>query len=254
MSVKKTNHAAKILIVDDEQDNLTISSEHLFAEGYKNITTTREPLEAVSLFEQRSFDLVLLDIMMPEYDGFYVMESMRAVRPKKKCPILVLTARQDEGTRLRALREGAQDFLSKPFLEEELLSRVRNLLDAHMAQKYLRRMNGKLDAMVSTRTTQLEEMNRQLWESQTDVLKRLAFVAECRDNETGLHVIRMSHYAKIIGKHLELTEKEGELILLSAPMHDIGKIGIPDAILLKPGKLDPDEWQVMMQPAIPAIP
>lgn len=236
---------ARILVIDDEPDNLLILSEQLRGAGYRAVTVTADPLEAVALFEIKTFDLVLLDIMMPGLDGFGVMARMQAVRPAKSCPILVLTARQDEVTRLRALRDGAQDFLSKPFLEEELLCRVYNLLEMHLAQCDLATLNHSLETAVRERTIQLEERNRQLIHSQLEILDRLGLAAEFRDNETGLHVVRMSRYAELLGRAIGLDEQEASLLLHCAPMHDIGKVGIPDAILLKPSKLDRDEWTVM---------
>lgn len=238
---------APILVVDDEPDNLLILSTQLREAGYQAVTAIADPFAAVPIFASGNFDLVLLDIMMPGLDGFATMAQMQAKGPSKNCPILILTARQDEKTRLRALREGARDFLTKPFLEEELLCRVGNLLAMHLAQRRLAAFNLSLKETVHQRTAQLEERNRQLTLSQLEVLNRLALAAEFRDNETGLHVARMSHYAQRIGQALGLNEEESTLLLHSAPMHDIGKVGIPDAILLKPAKLNPDEWQRMKQ-------
>lgn len=236
---------AAILVVDDEPDNLLILSALLKEAGYLAVTTIVDPFEALPRFKQGAFDLVMLDIMMPRLDGFAVMAQMMAMGPTWECPILVLTARQDEKTRLRALSEGARDFLSKPFLAEEMLCRVGNLLQMHLAKRQLALLNHSLEATVVARTWQLEERNRQLTQSQLEVLNRLGLAAEFRDNETGLHVVRMSGYAQRIGLALGLGEEASTLLLHCAPMHDIGKVGIPDAILLKPGKLDAQEWKIM---------
>lgn len=253
MNVQEGNHAARILAVDDEIDNLLILSDYLHEAGYHAVTTVSDPFKALEHFKAELFDLVLLDIIMPGLDGFAVMSRMqqleRQLGPEKSCPILVLTVSLDEKTRLRALSEGARDFLPKPFLEEELLCRVKNLLDMHLAQKHLRTLNQQLDAIICKRTVQLEERNQQLIKSQLEVLERLALAAEFRDNETGLHMVRMSHYAHIIGQELGLGVHESTLLLHSAPLHDVGKVGIPDTILLKLGKLDPEEWAIMKRHA-----
>lgn len=237
--------AAPILVVDDEPDNLLIIAEQLREAGYRAVKTLSNPFEAVTCFAEGGFELVLLDIMMAELDGFGVMAKMQQMGPAYACPIMVLTARQDETTRLRALREGARDFLTKPFLEEELLCRVGNLLVMHLAQRRLATINDALESTVQVRTAQLEARNRQLIQSQLEVLNRLGRAAEFRDNETGLHVARMSRYSEGLGRAWGLDEQASTLLLHCAPMHDIGKVGIPDAILLKPGKLDPDEWTIM---------
>lgn len=245
MNMQTTRTSANILVVDDEADNLLILSEQLRDAWYQAVTTLSDPFKALTCLEKETFDLVLLDIIMPKIDGFSVMAHMQKLGQEKSCPVLVLTARQDETTRLRALNEGARDFLSKPFSEKELLCRVRNLLDMHLAQKHLRTLNLQLDAAVKNRTIQLEERNRQLLQSQLEILDRLALASEFRDNETGLHVVRMSRYAQSIGQELGLSEEEATRLLHSAPMHDVGKIGIPDHILLKPGKLNPEAWEIM---------
>lgn len=243
--ITEQQQTAPILVIDDERDNLHILAAQLSESGYRAVTLMHDPLEAVSVFEHGAFDLLLLDIMMPKLDGFAVMTRIQALGPTKACPILVLTARQDEATRLRALRQGAKDFLSKPFLEEELLCRVGNLLEMHLAQRNLATLNRSLETVVQERTAQLEERNRQLIHSQMEILDRLGLAAEYRDNETGLHVVRMSRYAECLGRELGLDEIEATLLLHCAPMHDIGKVGIPDAVLLKPGKLNPEEWAIM---------
>ena len=241
-----SNATARILAIDDQHDTLEILTEYLHGAGYQAVSTLSDPFEALPRFVAETFDLVLLDLVMPGLDGFAVMAQMQALGAAKACPILVLTARQDEQTRLRALQAGARDFLAKPFVEEELLCRVGNLLEMHLAQRRLYNQTLSLEAAVLERTEQLEERNRQLTHSQQEMLERLALVAEFRDNETGLHVLRMSRYAQIIGQALGLDEQATTLLLQSAAMHDIGKVGIPDAILLKPGPLDLGERQIMM--------
>ena len=250
MSRHNSHTDAKILVIDDEIDNLLVLSEYLREAGYHNVTTVSDPFKAWALFKKEVFDLVLLDIMMPKQDGFAVMAQMQTSGTEKNCPILMLTAQHDEKTRLQALRMGAQDFLTKPFLEEELLCRVRNLLEMHLAKKALRTLNQHLHKSVRERTTQLQERNQQLAKSRLEILERLALAAEFRDNETGLHVTRMSHYAQCIGQVLGLKEEETTLLLHSSAMHDVGKIAIPDAILLKPGKLNSEEWEVMKRHTI----
>lgn len=245
MSVQDYMFAAKILVVDDEADNLMIFREYLNSAGYINVTTIANPSDGLALIQKNEFDLILLDIMMPQIDGFEVMAKIKKMEPLKKCQILVLTANQDDDVKIRALNEGAQDFLSKPFLEEELLCRVRNLLNMHFGQEYLRAFNERLNNLVWERTLELEERNTQLLQSQLEVLNKLAVAAEFRDNQTGLHVVRMSHYAQEIGRGIGFNEEDANLLFHTSPMHDVGKIGIPDAILLKTSKLDPDEFAVM---------
>ena len=247
MSTPLAHAEASILVVDDEHDNLHILRHQLCAGGYRTVTAMSDPFEALRLFATQTFDLVLLDLFMPALDGFAVMEAIRCLGVEKQCPVLVLTARHDRAIRLRALREGASDFLTKPFVEEELLCRLNNLLSMHLATKHLHTLNRHLDQLVGTRTAELKKRNQQLRRSQLDALHRLALAAEFRDNETGTHVMRMSHYAHCIGRRIGLSDAEATMLLHCAPMHDIGKVGIPDRILLKPGKLEAAEWHTMQQ-------
>ena len=235
----------RILLIDDESDNLIILSSYLTENGYHNLVLMSDPLEAVQCYGREVFDLVLLDIMMPKLDGFEVMKAFQEGWPDRVCPILVLTARQDEETKLRALKSGASDFLHKPFLEEELLARTKNLLNASLLHKQLKFHNQRLDDAVKIRTIQLEQRSVLIYQSRQEIIKRLALAAEYRDNETGKHVLRMSHYSEIIAKALGMPSEKTQLLLQASPMHDVGKIGIPDAILLKPGVLSREEWVVM---------
>lgn len=228
---------AAVLIVDDEHANVTLLEKVLAADGYSNVRSTTDPHQALAQAWQQQTDLLLLDLKMPQLDGFEVMRQLAAQLPYPPA-ILVLTAQSDLDNKLRALQAGARDFVGKPFEIPELLARVRNLLESHLFQVRLRDENQILDARVAERT-------RELHDSRLDIIRRLGRAAEYRDNETGLHIIRMSQYSRLLGTRAGMSQEEAELLLQASPMHDIGKIGIPDSILLKPGKLDADEWRIM---------
>lgn len=229
---------ARILIVDDEFINLDVLKEILGMEGYDNLTLTESPTEAIKLFKAEEFDLLLLDILMPELDGFQVLEQIHELKEKRKIPVLILTALNDHATKLKALENGANDFLGKPFDAAEALARIKNLLKIRFSQKQLHQSNLILDQKVKERTL---ELNQTLLE----ITRRLGRAAEYRDNETGLHIIRMSLYARTLAEHIGFNENALELLENAAPMHDIGKIGIPDSILLKPGRLNEEEMSIM---------
>jgi putative two-component system response regulator len=230
---------ARILIVDDEPVNVRLLEAMLRIAGYQDLTSLTDPREVEPLYQERSFDIVLLDINMPYLDGFQVMERLRGLHAGDYPPVLVLTAQPDSATRLRALQAGARDFVTKPFLREEVMTRIRNLLEVRILHNRLRDQNAHLETRVRERT-------RELNDTRLEIIRRLGRAAEYRDNETGLHIIRMSKYSQLLGQARGLTRSESEMLLNASPMHDIGKIGIPDRILLKPGKLDPQEWETMM--------
>ncbi len=229
---------ATLLVVDDEPANLMLVERMLGLTGYRNIVTTSDPREVVRLYAEFHPDLILLDLNMPHLDGFQVMELLKAEHGNALAPILVLTAQQALDYRVRALQGGARDYLTKPFERAELLARVRNLLEAQLLHNMLLGQNAWLEERVLERT-------RALRQSHLEMVRRLGRAAEYRDNETGLHIIRMSKTSALLGKALGFPDEECELLLHASPMHDIGKIGISDQILLKPGKLEPHEWEIM---------
>jgi len=231
-------YASKILIIDDDQINVDVLEEIMLEAGYTAITTTTDPEQAIELYKTNTFDLILLDILMPVLDGFAVIEAFKKAKKEFDTPILVLSALSDQETRLRALSNGARDYLSKPFNPAEVLVRIRNLLEVKLAQIQLRMHNEILDKEVQKRTKEIRE-------TRLEIINRLGTAAEYRDNETGLHIIRMSQYSHEIAKAAGLKSYDSELIFNASPMHDIGKIGIPDTILLKAGKLTEDEWEIM---------
>jgi len=229
---------AKILIVDDEKGNIRILKRMLNSVGYGNVTSTSDGQTVSEIYQNDPPDLILLDIKMPHFSGFDVMHSLKAIEKNNYLPILVLTAQYDQSTKLKALEAGAKDFVHKPFEISEILARIENILEVRLLHNSIRDENRTLEEMVQDRTAELQK-------SRMEVIHRLGRAAEFRDNETGMHVIRMSKFCERMALASGMTKPEAKLILHASPMHDIGKIGIPDQILLKPGPLTTEEWAVM---------
>ena len=228
----------RILLVDDEPANLKLLDKMLSSQGYQNLVAVQDPRETVARYQEARTDLILLDINMPHLDGFQVMAQLQALGDPLQPPVLVLTAQHGKDFLLRALAGGARDFVAKPFDRNELLMRVRNLLEAQLAHRFMHDQATVLHELVRLRTDEL-------YRTRLQVVRRLGMAAEYRDEETGNHILRMSHTCALLARALGWSEADCELILNASPMHDIGKIGIPDAILLKPGKFTPEEWEVM---------
>lgn len=231
-------HSANILLVDDQIINLKLLEKMLRMAGFTSIFSTTDSREVHSLYFNNKIDLIMLDIRMPHMDGFEVMKQLQAAIVDDYLPVLVITAEITHQTREQALESGAKDFVTKPFDQTEVLQRIRNMLEVRLLHKQIRLQNETLEQQVRERTKELEQ-------SQLEIIKRLGRAAEYKDNETGNHILRMSQFSYLLAKAAGLDESRVENILLAAPMHDIGKIGIPDKILLKPGKLEPDEWATM---------
>jgi putative two-component system response regulator len=231
-------YSADILVVDDEAANVRLLQKILEGAGYRHIRATQSPREAVAMCLEQPADLVILDINMPYMDGFEVMARLEQQLASRETSVLVLTAQDSRELRIRALETGVRDFVTKPFDRSELLARVRNLLELQLAQRWMRNQNQLLEEMVRTRTSELHR-------TRLKVVHHLGRAAEYRDNETGLHIIRMSNTSALLSRQAGLSDYECDLVLNASPMHDIGKIGIPDHILLKPGKLSSGEWEVM---------
>lgn len=234
---------ARILAIDDEPANLKLLDKMLRSHGYEKVVLIDDPRRVVEVYKEAPPDLILLDLNMPEMDGFEVIRTLKELNDPLLPPIIVLTAQQGRPYMLQALTEGARDFVTKPFDRVELLMRVRNLLDAHRSQRLLHDQNVVLEDMVKLRTEALHATRLQ-------IIRRLGQAAEYRDNETGFHILRMSQISAILARELGWTPAGCDLILNASPMHDIGKIGIPDAILLKPGKFEPNEWEIMKTHAV----
>ncbi|MEK7708359.1 MAG: HD domain-containing phosphohydrolase [Pseudomonadota bacterium] len=233
----------KILICDDSVTNILILTKLLESEGYFYHTSLTDPTRVLSAMQENSYDLLLLDIEMPKMNGFEVLQQINESSISKQLvPILVLTGRQGSEIRNKALQLGAQDFVNKPFDQTEVILRVKNLLRVRASYLAQQNIAKELERKVKERTSELNEA--------TDTLiSILAQVGEMRDNDTGKHVIRVGKYARILSEALELPADICYLIEKAAPLHDIGKIGIPDHILLKAGKLTDAEWEKMRKHA-----
>lgn len=229
---------SNILIVDDNVSNVALLEDILEQEGYENYTSTTDPRTVMSLCEEEDFDLVLLDIRMPHLSGFDIMHMLRDKAETNFLPILVLTAQTDQQTRKDALEAGAKDFLTKPFVSWEVLLRIKNMLETRFFYKRQVVRADTLENEVRLRTKELRN-------AQLEIVRRLGRAGEYRDNETGAHVIRMSKVSEILARGLGMDEATCELVLHASPMHDVGKIAIPDSVLLKAGPLDATEWEIM---------
>ncbi|HEX7087815.1 MAG TPA: HD domain-containing phosphohydrolase [Vicinamibacterales bacterium] len=231
--------SARILVIDDQESNLLLLDRILRHKGFTAIETLADSRRAVERFRAFRPDLVCLDLRMPHVSGLEVLEALQPHSAGADyVPVLILTAETSPDARQKALSMGAKDFLNKPFDRVEALLRIQNLLETRMLYLELRGQNERLDQKVRERTHELEE-------AQQEILARLALASEYRDDETGEHTRRVGHLAALLARELGLSEEEVELIRLAAPLHDIGKIGIPDAVLMKAGRLTPEELTLM---------
>lgn len=227
---------ASIMIIDDESYNVLVVRKFLQHAGYTNFVTTTESPKAIELLKRDLPDVVLLDVMMPEVSGIDILRSMKMTPELSTIPIIILTASPDPALKTQALELGASDFLSKPVDPSELILRVRNVLAAKSHFDMLARYSVDLERQVQERTRALEVSRRH-------IIFCLAKASEFRDNDTGHHVIRVGKYAGAIARELGYSQTQIEGLEQAAQLHDVGKIGIPDAILHKPGKLDPEEYE-----------
>ncbi|HEY2377472.1 MAG TPA: HD domain-containing phosphohydrolase [Gemmatimonadaceae bacterium] len=230
---------ARLLIIDDHDANIEALKRILRRAGFASVNSSTDPRVGVTLAQTWSPDLILLDLHMPGLDGFGVLD---AIRPQLSdagyLPVLMLTADSSDETKQRALSGGVKDFLTKPFDPTEVVLRIENLLETRFLYGAIREQNQVLEQRVVERTRELEE-------AQIEILQRLAAAAEFRDDDTGQHTQRVGHLAALLAAEIGLASDRVELIRRAAPLHDVGKIGIPDAILLKRGRLTSNERRVM---------
>lgn len=232
----------KIVIIDDAQLNVTLL-QHLVRKlpDCESVSFT-DPEAGLAWCLANDLDLLVVDYMMPQLSGTELVERFRAVPAYAEIPVLMVTANHETEVRHHALQVGVSDFLNKPLDNTEFIARARNMLALRHSQKQLANRAEWLAEEVKKATQTMVERER-------ETIICLSKAAEYRDPETGLHIVRMAHYSQLIGAKLGLSEAEQTILLEAAPMHDIGKVGTPDMILLKPGKLDEVEFAVMKRHA-----
>lgn len=230
---------ARILLVDDEAHNLSLLEAILGAAGFTHLHGTTDSRQVLPLFLEYRPDLLVLDLNMPHLDGFTVMRQLAPRIPQGAYfPILVITAEITPEAKHEALQEGAKDFLTKPIDTTEVLLRIRNLLTTRHLLSRLQSFNQGLEESVHRRTVELEQ-------AQLEILERLALAAEYRDDETGEHTWRVGRLSALLAEHLGWSPGQVDLLRKAAPLHDLGKIGIPDKLLLKMGKFTPEDFEEM---------
>ena len=231
---------ATVLVVDDDERNRKLLESLLAAAGHavRYAANGEAALEAMRGNVPDLPDLILLDVMMPGIDGFEVARRLKANQRTRAVPIIMVTALDDRESRLQGLEAGVEEFLSKPVERAELQVRVKNLLKIKEYSDFLADHNRLLEERVEMRT-------RQLTESYRDTIFVLARAAEFHDEDTGQHLKRVSFYSLAVAERLGLDAAFRDTIFYASPMHDLGKIAVPDAVLLKPGKLDAADWQAM---------
>lgn len=240
------NDRPVILAVDDEDRNLRLMEAILAPLNYQ-VEFSRNGKEALDMVGQKSVDLILMDIMMPVMDGFAATRQLKSHEETRIIPIVMVTALQETEDRVKALEAGADDFLTKPVDKVEVRARVSSLLKVKAYNDHMRNYQKELESEVEKRTRELQKAFKTIKATSLETIYRLTRAAEYKDEDTGAHIQRMSNYAAVVAREMGLNPQTVEYILYATPMHDIGKIGIPDSILLKPGRLDPDEWEIMKQ-------
>lgn len=234
-----------VMVVDDTPANLGLLEEMLVSRGYEVAAFPRGAM-AIAAAQQSPPDLILLDIMMPEMDGYEVCHKLKEHAATKQIPVIFISALDATENKLRAFTEGGVDYVTKPLQQEEVLARVRTHLNLRQMQRELERHNEDLENLVA-------EKIREITDSQMATLVAISNLAEYRDKETGRHIERTSTYCQRLAEALraggaysaEISEAFVRNIFHAAPLHDIGKMGIPDHILNKPGKLTADEFTIM---------
>jgi len=245
----------KVLIVDDEELNRNLLESMMELAGY-DAACVSGGQAALNILEEDEFDLVLLDVMMPGMDGLETAHRIRSKFSQSDLPIIMVTALASKNDRLKAVKAGANDFVSKPVDRVELQVRSESQIKLKRMQDKIKEYQANLENLVQERTkelrsalTETEKAREKILYAHRDTIHRLGVAAEFKDEDTADHIFRMSNYCKAIAEGLGLPAEQIDTIYHASPMHDVGKIGIPDAILFKPGKLDENEWKIMKEHA-----
>ena len=232
-----SSQGAKVLIVDDQAEVVDVMGAILTHQGFV-VESASDGLEGLARAIEGSPDIILLDISMPNMNGFETCRRLKNGSGTQGIPVVMFTSQADRESRITALQAGANDFLGKPVDSTELVVRVNNLLKVKKYQDVLEDHSRILER-------QVEERTKKLREALIDTVQRLTLAAEYRDEDTYVHVIRISYYTEVIAREMDIPPQDADIMFYAAPMHDIGKVGIPDSILLKPGKLTPQEFEIM---------
>ncbi len=227
----------KILIVDDVPKNIQVVANLLGDEEYE-ISYATNGEQALGHIQEENFDLVLLDVMMPEMNGYEVCRRIKQGGLCKDMPVIFITAKTDEESLIEAFDAGGQDYITKPFNSTELLARVRTHLK-------LKAYEDSQQVVIDNALAELKQLNREIVETQKEVIFTMGSIGETRSRETGQHVKRVAEYSRLFAKLSGLGDFEADLIAMASPMHDIGKVGIPDSILNKKGRLTEEEFEIM---------
>ncbi len=228
---------ATVLVCDDEMMNRKVASKILNKEGF-DVIEAENGQEALDLLQEHRVDLVLMDLMMPQMDGFEATKIIKANEDLSSIPLIVISALSDKSNITKALELGADEYISKPFDIVEFRLRVKNGIK-------IGSFSNMLKDEVAKKTKELAKALDEVKQSEKDIIAILGKTAEYRDNETSTHTIRVGEMASMLARRYGMDEEYTQLIRLAAPMHDIGKVGIADSILLKPGKLDENEFSIM---------
>jgi len=228
-----------ILTLDDQPLNTELVNSILSVNGFTNHRSLNEPLDLMDVLKESPVDLLLLDLNMPIMDGFSVLEMLDTQYGKLDKPVVImLTAQGDKESRICSFEAGASDYVTKPFDQVELIKRIEIQLEKRALTKQLIKQNNNLEELVQQRTNDMREAYQ-------EILARLGRAAEYRDNETGNHIKRVSFFAELMALDMGLGATYADLLRIATPMHDVGKIGISDTIMLKPGKLTFEEFEIM---------
>ena len=240
------NSKPTVLIVDDTPENIDVLTE-ILNKDYK-VKAVRRGEGALKIAQSNNPpDLILLDIMMPEMDGFEVCRVLKLNDLTKKIPIIFITSKSEIDDETKGFELGAVDYITKPIKPQVVTARVNTHIKLKQTEAKLENQNEILEEKVKIKTALLEESLEKVKKASIETIYRLAKAAEYRDDDTGAHILRMSNYSAVIALAFGESRESAEKLLYSAQMHDLGKIGIPDSILLKPGKLNDREWSIMKQ-------
>ena len=228
-----------VLFVDDEP-HVLIGLRRILATrcGHWDFRFLSDPRRALELALGGEVDVLVTDIRMPEMDGFAMLRAIRSNEATQDMPVTFLTGCLEDDVKRRALDQGATDLLNKPIVPEELIARIASMLRLHHYQDQLKGLNQTLEERIRTRTDELDR-------ARLDIIWRLAKVGEFKDEETGGHVVRVGCYSRMLSEQIGMNRTFVEAIFLTSPLHDVGKLGVPDTILLKPGKLTSEEHKIM---------